>query len=136
MICCFSFVPDFPVYVVVEEDPEKLNLGGKSLDQCQDVVSDVEFATILKNIQNVLSNSDMKTMSPRQIEFVHLVETERNYTSILMMIVKVKKSVCCQIKCHVHKTKYKLELNYFLRTLKNRAKRTIKLVGEYWTCKK
>lgn len=86
----FSFPPaDFPAYVVVEEDPEKLNLGGKSLDQCQDVVSDVEFAAILKKINSVLSSSDLQTMSRRQIEFMHLIETERNYTSILMMIVKV-----------------------------------------------
>lgn len=80
---------DFPAFVVVDDDPEKLNLGGRSLDQCQDVVSDVEFGGILKRINAVLVSSDLKTMSPRQIEFLHLVETERNYTSILMMIVKV-----------------------------------------------
>lgn len=64
-------------------------MGGKSLDQSPDVVTDVEFAAILKRINSILSSTDLKTMSPRHIEFVHLVETERNYTSILMMIVKV-----------------------------------------------
>ncbi|CAL8111532.1 unnamed protein product [Orchesella dallaii] len=85
---------EFPPYVVVDDDPEKLNLGGKSLDQCQDVVSDVEYAAILKRINAVLSSADLKTMSRRQIEFHHLIETERNYTSILMMIVKHFKEPC------------------------------------------
>jgi hypothetical protein len=95
---------DHPRIMEVDEDSENLDLGGKSLDQSSDEVTDFQLLDILKRIEKTLSSQDLKSkmMSSRRLqEFSHLVETERNYVNILMNIMKVSRG-CCYSISEVH----------------------------------
>ena len=83
-------LPDQPPRLITDiaESDECVNLGGNSLDSSEEV-SDAVFVSILKQVSEFLSNADYKSMSARQAEIAHLIETERNYVTILMNIVKV-----------------------------------------------
>ncbi|CAG7838459.1 unnamed protein product [Allacma fusca] len=85
---------DYPRFI--SEIPEDTipNLGGNSLEQDKDVVSDTEFAQILKDLSAYLKTADVKIMTGRQIDFYQLLETERNYVTVLMNIVKIFKEPC------------------------------------------
>ncbi len=88
-------LPDQPPRIITDiaENEESINLGGSSLDSTEDV-SDFIFAAILKQVSDFLANADYKSMSARQAEFAHLLETERNYVTILVNIVKVSQGFC------------------------------------------
>lgn len=83
-------LPDLPPKIITEISgcDTTVNLGGNSLDPVEDI-SDAVFGDILKKISDFLANANYRTMSPRQTEFAHLIETERNYVTILLNIVKV-----------------------------------------------
>lgn len=111
------------------EDNENVDLGGKSLDQLEDDVSDAELASILKRIGLLVNPSDLKTMSPRHIEYLHLIETERNYVTILMNIIKVNlfNYHCVFIRMFdVFLTKINVFQYFFFRFLKNRVSKKTK----------
>jgi len=92
-LCDFSALAhsDCPRIPEIEDDTDNLNLGGNSLGQSDQEVSDAEFASILKHITPLtnLTTSQYRSMTKRHIEFIQLLETERNYVNVLMNIVKV-----------------------------------------------
>lgn len=62
--------------------------SSKIIDKRKEIL-DSEFAVCLKELNEFLSNPDYAAMTMRHREYAHLLETERNYVSILHNIVKV-----------------------------------------------
>lgn len=86
-------------HCIMELDEETVDLDNlvKSPEQSNDNVDDTELAVILKRIEKGLQSPELKTKMEsftgkglkRLNEFAHLVETEKNYVTILMHIIKV-----------------------------------------------
>jgi len=76
----------------VDEDTENGELRTKEFENAGDEVSDAQLDHIFKRIEKMLTSQDLKSKlvaSRRLQEFSHLVETERNYVTILQNILKV-----------------------------------------------
>ena len=86
----------------VDEVAENLDDIVKSPDQSHGNVDDGELAVIIKRIEKALQSQELRSkmeassgkVLKRLNEFAHLVETEKNYVSILMHIVKVYIESC------------------------------------------
>ncbi|XP_035715238.1 protein ECT2 isoform X2 [Folsomia candida] len=91
-------------HCIMELDEETVDLDNlvKSPEQSNDNVDDTELAVILKRIEKGLQSPELKTKMEsftgkglkRLNEFAHLVETEKNYVTILMHIIKLFKGPC------------------------------------------
>ena len=84
----------------VDEDIENLQFV-KSPEQSDGNVDDGELSLILKRIERALNGPALKAKMEaasgkslkRLNEFAHLVDTEKNYVTVLMHIVKVCESI-------------------------------------------
>ena len=83
---------------IIEVDEDAVNSSHivKSPEQSHKNVGDSEVAVILKRIEKCLQAPELKSKMEtsgkplkRLSEFCHLVETEKNYVTILMNIIKV-----------------------------------------------